>query len=260
MELKTKIAVAAGSIGAAAAVMTAAKLMSKNPVFPENFTVTAHTGCDGTKDNTIDSITVAFVSGADIVEFDLNFNSEGIAVLSHDEPNGGEPTLDEAFRYIAMYKNLLVNIDVKNTADLRQVRELAEKHGVLERIFYTGISADTVDAVKEATPGIPYYLNIDVKAGKTTDNAYISSLIDKVKEAGAFGINMKYTACSKKLVDMFHKNGLLVSIWTVSNRFDMKKAMSYGADNITTKKPTVLKGIIANYLDSGFNTTEIEEF
>ena len=30
-------------------------------------------------------------SAADIVEIDLNFNKEGIAVLSHNEPKGDDP-------------------------------------------------------------------------------------------------------------------------------------------------------------------------
>lgn len=261
MENKKKIAAVAGTVAAAATVVTAAaagvKLMSPKPSFPENFTVTAHTGCDGTKPNSIDSITVGFVSGADAVEFDLHFNKEGTPVMSHDTPVGGEFTVDEAFKYIAMYKSILVNVDVKDTADLRQVKTLAEKHGVLDRVFYTGVHSGFVEAVKEATPDIPYYLNMEVDVTKSKNAEYIDSLIEEVKNAGAIGINFEYTSCSKKLVDKFHENGLLVSIWTVNNRFDMKKAMSYGADNITTKKPTVFKSIMADFIPEEEEATEL---
>ena len=111
----------------------------RNAVLPEGFTLTAHTGCEGTKDNSLDAITLGFGYGAQIVEFDLNFNSNGIAVLSHNEPKGNEPTLDEAFALVSGYKGLRVNVDVKNTLDLKQVTDLAEKHGILDRIFYTGL-------------------------------------------------------------------------------------------------------------------------
>ena len=61
---------------------------------PVNFTFTAHTGCMGTDDNSIQSIEVAVANGADIVEFDLNFTDDGEPVLAHDAPKGGEVTLD----------------------------------------------------------------------------------------------------------------------------------------------------------------------
>jgi hypothetical protein len=45
----------------------------ENRALPEEFTVTAHTGCEGTKDNSLDAITVGFGYGADIVEIDLGY-------------------------------------------------------------------------------------------------------------------------------------------------------------------------------------------
>ena len=43
---------------------------------PENFTYTAHTGCCGTEDNSLEAIKVGVEHGANIVEFDLYFNNE----------------------------------------------------------------------------------------------------------------------------------------------------------------------------------------
>ena len=252
MKLKNKMLLTMGSVGAVAAVTAAAslgmKVFSGDAVLPAGFTLTAHTGCDGTADNSLDSITVGYVSGADAVEFDLSFNNDGVAVLSHDEPVGGEVTLDEAFSHLKQFKNLLINVDVKRTDDLKQVAECAKKHGVFDRMFYTGITCEDVEAVISNTPDVPYYLNVSVPAGKGNDTQYISELIEEVKTLGAIGLNFRYTSCSKKLVDMFHEQGLLVSIWTVNNRFDMKKALSYGADNVTTKKPSVYSQILEAYL------------
>ncbi len=234
------------SLGVASAVTAAAAIISKNPLLPPGFTLTAHTGCEGTKMNSLDSITVGYVSGANIVEFDLNFNAEGKAVLSHDEPQGGEVTLDEAFAHIKQFRSLKVNVDVKRTDDLKQITECAEKHGILDRIFYTGINEEDIEAVLSSTPNVPYYLNYNVEINKKNDAAYIDSIVEKVLSSGAVGINMKYTGCSKNLVDKFREKGLLVSVWTVSNRFDMKRVLSYGADNITTKKPALYSEIISD--------------
>ena len=56
---------------------------------------TAHTGCMGTKANSIQSIEAGYKNGASIVEFDLNYDKNGEPVLSHDEPKGNEVTLDD---------------------------------------------------------------------------------------------------------------------------------------------------------------------
>ncbi len=210
-------------------------------VLPDGFTVTAHTGCEDTEDNSLEAIRKGYESGADIVEFDLNFTADGEAVLSHDEAKGDCVTLDEAFALIAELAGIRVNVDCKSTANLKVVAELAEKHGIIERIFYTGIEENDVAAVKEQTPEIAYWLNFDVSKSKNTDEDYLLSLADKVRENGAVGLNINHKSCSKQLVEVFHREGLLVSIWTVNSKFAMARAIELGADNITTRQPSLLK-------------------
>ena len=216
----------------------------KYAVLPDGFTVTAHTGCEETEDNSLDSIRKGYESGANIVEFDLNFTSDGEAVLSHDEPHSGCVTLDEAFALIAEFSDLKVNVDCKSIANLKVVTELAQKHGISDRIFYTGIREEDVKAVREQTPNISYWLNFDVDVEKNTDEEYLLSLAKKTREVGAVGININYETCSKQLVDVFHREGLLVSIWTVNKKFDMVKTVPFCADNITTRNPSQLIEIV----------------
>ena len=73
------------------------------------------------------------------------------------------------------------------------------------------------------------------------------SLVEKVKNAGAIGINFKYTGATKELVKVFHENGLLVSIWTVNSKWRMKKILSFAPDNITTRHPDKLSGIVKDF-------------
>ena len=216
----------------------------KNAVLPNGFTITAHTGCEKTEDNSLDSIRKGYESGADIVEFDLNFTSDGEAVLSHDEPHNGCVTLDEAFAFIAEFPNLKVNVDCKSVANLKIVTDLVQKHGISDRIFYTGIDEEDIKAVKEQMPHITYWLNFDVDAERNTDEEYLISLAKKTREVGAIGININYTTCSKQLVDIFHREGLLVSIWTVNEKIDMAKTLPLCVDNITTRNPSQLVEIV----------------
>ena len=212
---------------------------------PREFTYTAHTGCCGTEDNSLDAIKVGVEQGADIVEFDLYFNNENIAVLSHDEPKGNEITLDEAFKLVATYKDIKVNVDVKLCDDnLHVVYDLAEKYNITDRIFFTGINFEDIEIVKKECPTVPYYLNYDVlKANKQTTD-YLNDLVKIVKDNGAVGINFNKDSATKELVDTFHNNGLLVSIWTVNEEKDMYKILYFAPDNITTRNPDVLKEIL----------------
>lgn len=251
MKKNAKIIVAALSatviVSAAAFAGYYIHTVNKDVSLPEKFTITAHTGCEGSEDNSLEAIRLGHEKGAQIVEFDLNFNSEGLPVLAHDDDEAENDcvTLDEAFECVAKYDGLRVNVDVKTVCDMKQVVALAEKHGIKDRIFYTGIEEDDVAAVKELTPKIDYFLNVAVDKSKKNNREYIISLADKVESLGAVGINMKYTGCSEELVSVFHERGLLVSIWTVNSKFAMQKYLPLAPDNITTRHPSALKSIIA---------------
>ncbi len=219
--------------------------MRKNIVLPNDFTITAHTGCMKTEENSLDSFKAGIENGANIVEFDLYFTKNGEPVLSHNEPVGGEVSLDEAFKYLSAFKNIGINVDVKTCDALEKVFPTAQKYGVEDRIFYTGVKDEFVEPVRQNSPQVKYFLNVSVK--KSKDKEYLMSLVKKVKNAGAIGINFKYTGATKELVNVFHENGLLVSIWTVNSRFRMKKILSFLPDNITTRKPDKLSMIVKNF-------------
>ena len=247
-----QILAAAGGVALAGAIVAGAILLSKRnklnryktvPLdLPEKFTCTAHTGCMGTADNSLDCFDAAVKNGADVVEFDLNFTADGKPVLSHDKPQGNEVTLDEAFCKLSELKNLFVNVDVKSTLNLAEVERLAEKHGISDRIFYTGVTEDFLEAVRADSPNVSYYLN--VKVDRRTDDEYINSLVEKVRNCGAVGINFNKKNASEKLVDAFHKNGLLVSVWTANKEIDIRRLLALSPDNITTKRPDLMTKII----------------
>ena len=213
----------------------------------KGFTITAHTGCMDTAENSLESIKQGAENGASIVEFDLYFTKDGEPVLAHDEPVGGEVTLDEAFRYVSMFEGISVNVDVKTCDALEKVYPLAKKYGIENRIFYTGINEADVETVKKDSPEVRYFLNVDVDKSKATEKEYLMSLVEKVKNAGAIGINFNYKNATKELVEVFHENKLFVSIWTVNDEYNMYKILSMTPDNITTRNPDELNEIVEKY-------------
>lgn len=255
MKLKKIFAIAGGIAGVSAAVACGVFAMRKRKVnsfivqavaLPEAFTYTAHTGCMGTGANSLESIEAAVKYGAGIAEFDLNFTENGDPVLAHDAPKGGEITLDEAFRKVSEYDNLRVNVDIKSTAALSKIKPAAEKYGIADRIFYTGVHDGFVDAVRTDGGNVDYYLNVNVEPERKHTDEYLMSLVQKVKDSGAIGINFNKDNASKALVDTFHANGLLVSIWTVDSEYDMYRVLSYAPDNITTRYPDKLSEVISS--------------
>ncbi|MBQ7005794.1 MAG: glycerophosphodiester phosphodiesterase [Clostridia bacterium] len=249
MKIKKLILLTGCATALAAAVVYTINHKVKKELYtdlPEGFTITAHTGCEGTEDNTLESIRAGASAGADIVEIDLQFLTDGTPVLCHNEPKGKNyPTLDSAFELL---KGLPVkmNVDVKSVANISEVKRLAEKYGVLDRIFFTGVEEEKVKVVKNGAPDIAYFLNVGVDKKKNTDKEYLDSLVKKVKDCGAVGINMNHKGCSKALVEAFRKEGRLVSLWTANSKKIMGRCLYYEPDNITTRKPSELLQLMAN--------------
>ncbi len=218
--------------------------LSHNAILPDGFTITCHAGSFGTKANSLESLQTAVDWGADIVEFDVSFRPDGTAVIIHDSaPKMNQGVLlDEALKIVAGVDKCRINLDIKSTANLPEVDRLVKKHGLFERVFYTGVFEDWVDAVKNSS-AIPYYLNHKITAEEACDKKKAIEIIEKTKKLGAIGINSHYKNGTKDFSDIAHKNGLLVSLWTVNKTADMVGVIEATPDNITTKKPDILKRI-----------------
>ncbi|MBP3330749.1 MAG: glycerophosphodiester phosphodiesterase [Clostridia bacterium] len=251
--MKKKTVITISAVAAFAAVTTAGICLKKfselSNNLPEYFTVTAHTGCENTKDNSLESISAGADAGADIVEIDLHFMPDGTPVLCHDKPENNStdeslPSLESAFLRLSEL-DIRMNVDVKSVENISSVFPLAEKYGVAEKIFFTGVNEEFVPAIRKDAPEIRYYLNVSVDKKKKADKDYIDSLVEKVKSCGAVGINLHFKGCSKKLVDAFRKEGLLVSVWTANKKSEMYYCLSLAPDNITTRYPSQLISLIS---------------
>ena len=229
-------------VGAAFVISYCVFRYAKHDTNP-NMTITAHTGCEGTKANTIEAMEAGYKAGADIVEFDLNFDGDK-PVLSHGKVKGGETTFEDACKFLAEHPTLKANIDVKKTDNMPAVLTLITAYGLNLRVFFTGVGKDKVETVKTGCPGIAYYYNCYPNLLKINNQKYLDELAQEVKDSGAIGINMHQLFISKKLVKTFHDNGLLVSIWTINDPYFATRAIYYAPDNITTKRPVMVKNMV----------------
>jgi len=204
--------------------------------------ITAHAGALGTEDNSLASLKtcLAFFGGNGCIEVDVRFNAQGAPILTHDAPKpGGPPPLLSEFFAMLQGSSTRVNLDLKETSNLPEVQRLAEEYSVLPHVFFTGVFADWADVVREAAPKIPYYINVNFPGDD------LPALAREIIALGGIGLNTRYQAASKEMADIMHENGLLLSVWTANEPADMRRMLSFDADNITTRRPDILRDILS---------------
>ncbi|MGH0052372.1 MAG: glycerophosphodiester phosphodiesterase family protein, partial [Sphaerochaetaceae bacterium] len=95
--------------------------------------ITAHSGCDGTNRDSLDSVLRAIELGVDAVEVDVRKSPDGILRISHDkkltaEQYASHATLEEVFRLLRP-TSLSINCDVKEREHLYTLLNLAKQYG-----------------------------------------------------------------------------------------------------------------------------------
>lgn len=224
-----------------------AQMLNHLPPLTDAFTITAHTGCENTNKNSLQSIIIGCENGADAVEFDLRFLDDGTPVLAHEteEKSAECVTLTDAFDLLKNY-DCKINIDVKETTYLNTVRDLIYEYNYQTRCYYTGIHIEQVAFVKEQSPDIAFYLNIDSSYSQKHNEPLTIEYGNLAISCGAIGINIKHTFITKENVVVWHNMGLLVSVYTVNGSLKIAKMLNCNVDNITTLKPSKVINTINN--------------
>jgi glycerophosphoryl diester phosphodiesterase len=200
--------------------------------------ITAHSGCDGTPANSLEFLEHAVNTGADALEIDVRRGREGTLFLGHDE--AGTLTLRQAFRFLAGYPSIRINCDLKNPYLEQAVYETGLKFGLEDRLIYTG----TV-SVNSSVP-VEIWLNIE----EHVQDFYVNLLKDRDFEYEAEKqmaslchahdipvVNIYEKAASHRLIDLFQKDDISLSVWTVDDEERMQELLKEPVKNITTRKP-----------------------
>lgn len=223
------------------------EIKQHNFALPEGFTYTAHTGCEGTPDNSLESIKKSIALNVPVTENDVTLRKDGTPVLMHKESaqNNEGLLFSEALKYIKDNSDtILLNLDLKSFTNLERIQKEVKDSGLLSRCFFTGVEEMNTQTVKIDAPEIPYYLNIDLDKIKLNQESYIMSIVYKTKQCSAVGINCDYHNASSKLVEIFHREGLKVSFWTVDDKLTMEYILSLSPDNISTRNPLLLAELL----------------
>ena len=217
---------------------------------PDDFTVTAHSGCEFTSDNSMEFIKKCVEINAQVAEMDITHRKNGDIVMLHKAlaENDEGVLLEDAIKYLAENSNTIkCNLDLKAFDEIGKAVDIIDTYGMRDRCFFTGVEEAQVKAVKEQGKGIPYYLNVIFSPLKKHNKKYLCEIMKKIQDSEAIGINCHYSLASKEMVKLFRENGLLLSFWTANTARVMKKLLLLSPDNITTRFPLTVKDLIEKH-------------
>ena len=209
--------------------------------------ITAHSGCDRTKDNSLEFIKYALNSKADCLEVDVQKNNKGILVLSHDEADNDAPHLETAFTMLKEYPDKKMNCDLKQKDLEIEIYKSAKRIGVEKQLIYSGnVNLGLIGKENNQLSQIDIFLNIEILCPEidelcSWDNnkEYLYQELNKAAlETLKYEIkciNMDYHLCSDSFLVFLKENGILCSVWTVNEESEIKHFLERDIYNITTR-------------------------
>ncbi|MEU5977344.1 glycerophosphodiester phosphodiesterase [Streptomyces sp. NPDC047315] len=208
------------------------------------------------RENTLPSLRSAVARGADAVEIDVRLTADGVPVLLHDAAlkrmwrhdrplkdlthaelteatGGGVPTLQRALEVLAEHR-VMVDLPGATPEAVRTVVGTVHECGAAERAYYCA-GPSTMLAVRAVDPAA------EIALTWTTLAPPRPVLLDAVRPRA---LNYRFGLVSKALAERVHRDGLLVSAWTVDTRRTMRRLVDAGVDSITTNRIGTLRSVL----------------
>lgn len=217
--------------------------------------ITAHSGCDGTPDNSLEYIRHALTLAVDAFEVDVRRNGASELILSHDRTMQEAVRLEEAFLLLKAYPKKKINCDFKQHGLEADTVRLAMACGVEKQLIFTGsVNAALFQKGKNAYPDVAWYANTecfpeyDEKLKNSVSEAEIKEnlrgLLRHMADYETAGLNWNYKK-AEIIWQEARSAGIGISVWTVDDPAVQQKWFLRGADNITTRRPVQLLNVRA---------------
>ncbi|WP_217593961.1 glycerophosphodiester phosphodiesterase [Cohnella sp. GbtcB17] len=239
--------------------------------------ITAHTGCMGTPDNSVESARAGLSLGADIIEDDIRVTRDGVLVLSHDDrvvladgriASLSRLTLQELDAGLSApivrletVLDLLVgggqarmNLDLKTDDCIEPVMALIRRRELADRVLLTGCEYGRAVRANDADGGIAKLLNVDIGSFRTS--VYVEAIktaCEDAQRAGCFGLNVPYQLALPELLTLASDRGLSVFVWTVGEAQEMRKYAEMGVRSITTRDVAALLRVKQGWHEEGLS-------
>ena len=226
-------------------------------------------------ENTLPAFEAARRLGADGIELDVQYSSDGKLVIVHDltlekttngtgrvtartfeelrELDAGAtfgpefagtriPTLDEALETAA--GELLVNIELKSL-DITgasigvDVVEVVRRHNMADAVVISSFNPFALRRSRQAGPELEHALLL------SNDTAGWTRWELTLRHSRADGVHPELPMTTAKYVQTAHRRGFPVRVWTVNEEADMGQVAAFGVDAIITDAPDVALAVLA---------------
>ena len=206
--------------------------------------IAAHSGCDGTPDNSIAFMTFALALDVDAIEVDVRMDNAGRLVMAHDagDPPGCFETALDMLRGCPGKK---MNCDLKQDNLEQAVWALAMSKGVARQLLYSGeVSRDWM---LRNTGKAAWYLNIERlfperyhQPHLLADEAFCREVVNKVTaeiaETQADCLNICYKLYDSVLGSLLRAKRVPLSVWTPSDDHEVTYFIKEGVYSLTTRR------------------------
>lgn len=203
--------------------------------------ITAHSGCDGTPDNSMEFVRYVLGSEGDCLEVDIRKNQNEELILSHDETVEGAVKLSQVFELLKEKPEKKINCDLKTPGLEVSVYQLAKEYGVERQLIYSGtVGISFMETRLKKYPEVQVYWNIEnlileTDLGRNISMKQIEQAFHTAVNYSAQCINMEYHMFTDKIIELLKSIGLGSSAWTVNEPDGIRKLMKKGITNITTR-------------------------
>lgn len=217
----------------------------------QSILITAHSGCEGTPDNSIASIETGIALGADCVEVDIRMDTQGKLWLTHDLTAffDGLTPLEDAFSLVRD-SGIAVNCDLKEYGALLPTLELAENCGISkEQLIFSGsVAPKMLEENPEIVRRARIFLNSeelvkDLSRTELPDRvsqtafllAYTSIAAERMRSLRVEVLNAPYKYMPDELIARLRARDIQLSLWTLNEENALREFMTKDLLNITTR-------------------------
>jgi len=219
----------------------------------KHIAITAHSGCEGTPDNSIASVLAGIASGADTVEVDVRLDPNGVLRLTHDIPENfaDAVTLEEAFQAV-IGTDTAINCDLKHYEALYPTIALADQYALArdQFVFSGSVDVKMLLADPQISRRARIFLNSEEiaihllgsrPASRTEEMRLFAedpaAIAELMKKAGAEALNAPFEHVPSALITSLRAAGIELSLWTANTDEDISRLLGEDLLSLTTRRP-----------------------
>ncbi len=232
--------------------------------------ITAHSGCEDTEIDSLESVEAAAACGVDAIEIDVRADSKGVLRISHNEVSQQE--YDEKLTLRSVLEtvrptNLAVNFDIKEQQALYKTLDEAEAMGFeRERLIFSGCTGpEQLARDRKLAERGRFFLNIEEvlkflyfqkrssyaiehftelmntpwrfvrEEDRSVSETYIDDTIALFHQLSAEAANVPKYMLGTLFLDRMRQEGIPLSVWTLSEPDLIRLCLDQGVRNITTR-------------------------